>query len=186
MPTDALGRFGAASVVADHDTDLRDCPHLISQIRWRTQSNGVRQAWRQCLRCFQTVGSAVKHADAPSDAPSFDEQKRNEFQGKISAEYSRRWQEQQAERDAQFNREREQRRQVYWEYLQSIEWRRKREAVLERDNYQCKAQLPDCTGRASQAHHLTYERIFDEPLFDLISVCRSCHERLHAKYRNWD
>ena len=31
----------------------------------------------------------------------------------------------------------------------------------------------------SGAHHLTYTRHKNEPLFDLIAVCRVCHEELH-------
>lgn len=175
MTADALGRFGVAvSVVADHD-----CAHVNSEIRWRTLSNGSRQAWRQCLCCFQIVGSAVKHADVPVDAPTFDEHAREDH-----------WLQRSRARSAQYQAQREQyhseRRQELLDYCDTIEWRRKREAVLDRDNYQCQARLPCCIGRASQAHHLTYARVFDEPLFDLISVCRPCHERLHATRNDRD
>ena len=41
----------------------------------------------------------------------------------------------------------------------------------------CEAQ----GNNATQAHHLIYERVFDEPLFDLISICTPFHEKLHNK-----
>jgi 5-methylcytosine-specific restriction endonuclease McrA len=66
----------------------------------------------------------------------------------------------------------------YNAYLQSPQWRAKRLKVLERDNYWCKA----CNeAEAVQVHHKTYEHVFDEPLFDLESVCLECHEKLHKK-----
>jgi len=67
----------------------------------------------------------------------------------------------------------------YDEYLQSDKWRfDKREPVLVRDNYECQANLACCTQDATQVHHTTYEHVFDEPLFDLVAVCRECHEEI--------
>jgi 5-methylcytosine-specific restriction endonuclease McrA len=34
--------------------------------------------------------------------------------------------------------------------------------------------------RAVEVHHLTYERLGEERLTDLVALCRSCHEREHA------
>lgn len=67
----------------------------------------------------------------------------------------------------------------YDEYLRSDRWRfEKREPVLVRDGYLCQARLSCCTNEATQVHHTTYEHVFDEPLFDLIAVCRECHEEI--------
>jgi phage terminase large subunit GpA-like protein len=35
--------------------------------------------------------------------------------------------------------------------------------------------------RAVQAHHLTYERLGDELLTDLLAVCLECHEEIHGR-----
>ena len=43
---------------------MSDCQHPRSEIRRRVQSNGVVAYWRQCLICFQVVGTAVRHSDA--------------------------------------------------------------------------------------------------------------------------
>lgn len=70
----------------------------------------------------------------------------------------------------------------YAECLQSEEWLDLREQVLRRDKYRCTV-----TGKASkpgdplQVHHLTYERLGCEPLDDLVTVCRSQHEKLHGR-----
>jgi 5-methylcytosine-specific restriction endonuclease McrA len=63
-------------------------------------------------------------------------------------------------------------------YLASPEWEIKRRRVLERDRWICQAGLPVCDVTAEQVHHLTYRHWRNEPLFDLISVCHSCHEAI--------
>jgi hypothetical protein len=49
---------------------------------------------------------------------------------------------------------------------------------LERDNYLCQACL---TNRAEQIHHLTYNNIYDEPLYELLSVCKRCHIKIEQQ-----
>lgn len=65
----------------------------------------------------------------------------------------------------------------YARYLKSPKWRAKWRAVMERDKYRCRF----CNQRATQVHHLTYARIFNEPLYDLAAICPQCHETLHGK-----
>lgn len=67
-------------------------------------------------------------------------------------------------------------RAKYREYLCSPAWQMKREAVLERDQYLC--QGCRCN-KATDVHHKTYSHIYDELLFQLVAVCRPCHDRLH-------
>jgi hypothetical protein len=66
----------------------------------------------------------------------------------------------------------------YNEYLNSEKWKLKRKKVLERDNYLCQACL---TNRAEQIHHLTYNNIYDEPLYELLSVCKRCHMKIEQQ-----
>lgn len=78
--------------------------------------------------------------------------------------------------------DKEARRAEWWEwyngYLKSPQWAAKRADVLSRDNYMCHG----CGHReATQVHHLTYEHAGNEFLFELVSVCRTCHERLHPR-----
>ena len=63
----------------------------------------------------------------------------------------------------------------YDEYLESDEWKGRRARVLRRAGHTCEA----CgVATATQVHHLTYEHLFREPLFDLRAVCVPCHEYL--------
>lgn len=64
----------------------------------------------------------------------------------------------------------------YYTYLQSDTWKQKRAKVLIRDNGQC--QLCKVQS-ATDVHHLTYDRIYEELLEDLLSVCRGCHTEVH-------
>jgi 5-methylcytosine-specific restriction endonuclease McrA len=60
-------------------------------------------------------------------------------------------------------------------YKRTIEWQQRRKLVLKRCHGICEA----CGIRtATEVHHLTYRHVFSEPLFDLVGVCRECHEAL--------
>ena len=67
------------------------------------------------------------------------------------------------------------RKEEYARYLRSPKWRAKWRAVMNRDKGKCRF----CGRKASQVHHLTYARIFREEQYDLVSVCKSCHNLLH-------
>ena len=60
------------------------------------------------------------------------------------------------------------------EYLDSPAWQMKRNAVIQRDGYQCV-----CGAQATEMHHKTYDNIGREPLSDLVFLCKPCHERVH-------
>jgi len=60
----------------------------------------------------------------------------------------------------------------YKQYLNSKKWKAKRKLVLKRDNYTCQSCL---SAKARDVHHISYEHLRNEPLFELVSVCRTCH-----------
>ena len=157
------------------------CTHSVLEIRRRTQSNGVVAYWRQCQLCFQTVGTALKHADVPDHGvvQAFDETARNRYweerRQAAQQEWERRqhaWQQQRQERDREWW-------ERYTDYLEGAEWQRKRTLVLARDQNRCQARMDGCQMWATQVHHLTYRHVFNEPLFDLVAVCTACHDQLH-------
>lgn len=154
---------------------MSNCSHPRSEIRRRVLSNGVVTHWRQCLVCFQVVGTAIKRCDAPADAPPFDEMARKSYWDQQQQQFNERYQE------SARRREEEQRQwwRRYNEYLESPEWHRKRELVFARDNRRCQARLDGCSIYATQVHHLSYRHQFNEPLFELVAICQSCHEQLH-------
>lgn len=66
----------------------------------------------------------------------------------------------------------------YYKYLESNEWKAIRNDRMKMDNYLCQ----ECrNAKADEVHHITYNRIFEEILEDLISVCKPCHKKLHGE-----
>jgi len=64
----------------------------------------------------------------------------------------------------------------YQKYLNSDKWRRKRNDIL-----RCHRLCQICHHRrATQVHHKTYARIFQERLSDLQAVCGQCHMEFHG------
>lgn len=78
----------------------------------------------------------------------------------------------------------DQRNGAFWEsytaYLSTDAWRMIRAKVLKRDNNLCQGCLEN---PATQVHHLTYEHVFNEFMHELISVCKSCHDRIHDTHK---
>lgn len=70
-----------------------------------------------------------------------------------------------------------QKQERYEAYLRSATWRKKRHEVMDRDDHCCQK----CgSGWDLQVHHLTYRNLFDEPLEDLVTWCKSCHVAYHG------
>ena len=74
----------------------------------------------------------------------------------------------------------------YQEYLKSGEWKHLRDKKIKQVNYTC-----DGCGeqyRALEVHHLTYERIGEELLTDLVAFCPICHKKAHglAQKSKWN
>ena len=64
----------------------------------------------------------------------------------------------------------------YDEYINSVEWEEKRQLRLRMDGFRCHK----CGSAINlQVHHITYERLGNELMGDLITLCRNCHKRLH-------
>ena len=69
--------------------------------------------------------------------------------------------------------------QTYDKYLKTDHWRLLRKTIAERDKYTCRL----CEGvfkNKFHIHHLTYERIGNELLTDLIFYCETCHNSVHG------
>lgn len=71
-------------------------------------------------------------------------------------------------------------RNGYEAYIASDKWRRKRQAALERDKYQCQTCL---STERLEVHHKTYESFTEEPLEHLITLCKDCHYAITTSIR---
>lgn len=64
----------------------------------------------------------------------------------------------------------------YLTYLKSKEWQLKRNAILARDKHQCQF----CGYKSDlQVHHISYKNIFAEDPDELITLCSTCHKKMH-------
>ncbi len=128
----------------------------------RFKSNGGLLINMQCFECGEHDSKAYKKNLMDENTPDFSEELRDKYYDNC-----RKTRESQriSEREIWF-------RDEYNPYLKSEKWNNKRLLVLKRDNYLCQACL---TRKATEIHHLTYRHVFNEPLFELVSICEPCH-----------
>jgi len=171
---------GVISVRAQVEAEYA-CDCTLRELRRQLASNGATSYRYQCLRCGKLSECIKKSHPAVLSLAThpawIDTELRASYQKAISDEASRRYALVHPARDyqAEYAASQRERQEFYETYLQSPEGHGRRTRVLERDAYLCQS----CRfNRATQVHHLTYTHLGNEPLFDLVSVCRPCHERI--------
>lgn len=155
-----------------------DCNHENKELRFKTDSIGRNCYYYQCMGCGKIVSNMIKASLATGQELPFDQElytKNKESWRNAWEEQVRQQKEERDRRVAELQAEWEEKKKAYKRYLGSPEWKAKAEKVLARDKYLCQACLERT---AIQVHHLTYRHIFNEPLFDLISVCGVCHKSI--------
>jgi len=135
----------------------------------RILKNGTPNHHWQCRQCGRSQTGAVRKALALKMDPN-----PIDWDAGIIERYDNAWQARYAQaREAK----RDERRRWYNEvYLKSPEWRTLRAKRLGFDRGVCQGCLE---APATQVHHRTYNNIGDELLYQLISLCRPCHEKAH-------
>ena len=68
----------------------------------------------------------------------------------------------------------------YKKFLVTGYWKAMRNYMLAKEVL---CESCDAVGRFMHVHHKTYEHVFDEPLFDLVAICKPCHDRITAASR---
>jgi len=137
-------------------------------LKKRVTANGTIQYAAQCNVCGRQVSENIGHKLLT------DSEKKNAeaYDSTIATRY---WKKYGAERTEKNKQKFDLEKQKYYKYLESAEWKEKSRLTLKRDGYTCQM----CGVMASQAHHLTYARIYNERQEDLISVCQCCHNLIH-------
>lgn len=154
---------------------LTECQHEDERAVKRIISSGAKVFGLQCTCCGRWQARKRNSFPLSTIFAQFDESVSERFY---------RWRRSfcdkvRDQRPSTFELAAEQRKQEYHEYLQTDTWRRLRKKALERDNWTCQGCLDN---RATEVHHKQYPHILgNEPLFDLVSVCRECHEKVHGK-----
>lgn len=148
------------------------CEHKDQHLVRRVVRGGAVQYVYQCMTCGSSRNQPLSHERVRRE---FSDQQIPDFDDEIEMRYrERRLEEADAERGdkrAAFLRE-------YSAYLKGPEWAEKRRLVMQR----CRGTCEGCGKRpAVEVHHLTYDHVFDEFLFELVGMCKPCHERIHPE-----
>lgn len=147
------------------------CPGARTELRKRTIRGGSVQFVWQCLGCGEPVGSPVAKAKVQEqcgtlDVPAFDAELAPAMRQVARAATE---QDDRARKEAWFA--------WYTAYLASGAWAEKRAKVMNRASGLCEG----CgTAAATAVHHLTYDNVGAEFLFELVAICEPCHQRYHA------
>lgn len=153
------------------------CYHQTKNLVWSNLGTDgkplvTRQLRHQCNDCGRLLPNALPHSMADRSTPQID------------AEALRRWiahDREQWDRGRIDRQKFEQQRQEEWrmnyvDYLQTERWHEKRRLVFRRSGGLCEG----CgEAKATQVHHLTYDHLGNELLWELAAVCKECHERVH-------
>ncbi len=153
------------------------CSHDTQQLRKRIVAGGSEQYVLQCLTCGWAACQPIKKEKAfqingGEDFTPYDETlheqwnaRKNEEKNRIDREYNAK----RAKKETESYKN-------YSKYLKSQEWKRKREKVIARANGLCEGCLEN---PAEVVHHLNYDHVGSEFLFELVALCELCHNRLH-------
>ena len=154
---------------------LNHCEHHRYNLTQRLISTGIRRAL-QCQECgtMLSIKMTTEEKEVPFDKlPWFNETLAKEYKAELAA-WNRVFS------DALYQTKKKWREMWfdwYHSYLDSDEWKAKRQHVLERSQNQCER----CGAAASEVHHLSYQQVGQEPLSDLIAICYWCHQREHGR-----
>jgi hypothetical protein len=151
----------------------KNCDHSASALRERILNDGGVAWYKQCLNCGRAASQAIKR-HPNQEIEKWDVNLVKVFDDKIDKQkkaLEKTFISRTAEIETGSSRS-------YEVYLQSEVWREKRLLVLQRDNFICQGCLKV---PATEVHHLNYEDVPNELLFDLVSLCSSCHKRTHRR-----
>ena len=151
-------------------------PSNCKKIRYKLASNNSKMFKLQCVRCGELIGEWIPHnsIEKPDEIKEIDDGLRENYQlsyfelqkalqGRIKEINKKDFHE------------------WYKTYLQSEDWFEKRRLVFER----CDGWCEGCgVKRSIQVHHKTYQNVGNEFLFELLGVCKDCHERIHEEAEN--
>jgi 5-methylcytosine-specific restriction endonuclease McrA len=161
------------------------CNHEKSELRKRIVDKGGIQFVKQCVRCGSSTTSPIGTAKAlaqndGNEPPRFDEDLLDKWDRGLKEGWERINREYQ-ENVKHYEAARKRRETEWWtlykKYLKSPEWMAKREKIILRAQGVCEGCRE---AKAVHVHHLSYDHMGNEFLFELVAVCTPCHERLHS------
>jgi 5-methylcytosine-specific restriction endonuclease McrA len=180
-------RFAAVDPRDYHDfSQQHACPHPTREMRKKPYTRLGKPYYQvryQCLVCGDDVHNPLGLRGAVIlPLPLHDESRSLRWEEALWAHFTdvhaaRREQAQRSEAAKLSQQE-----QAWWAwytaYLQTPTWRQKRHKVFQRARGRCEG----CgEASATQVHHLTYDHVGNELLFELVAICEGCHTRIHRE-----
>lgn len=149
------------------------CEHPDKEIRRKKDKNGNPRFYYQCLCCGCTAGKQLKKAEVlnPESVKDFEVDRENQAWADYNQRFEKRRKLEVKMVEDIWNRNRDL-------YMNSPEWKKLRALVFERANYICEGCRE---AKATDCHHTTYDNIGQEFLFELLALCKECHDRYHAQ-----
>ena len=150
------------------------CDHAQTQPRKKVPSNGVITVRMQCMECGVHV-STLKKASFPTTELEamalWDDTIAKQRWENRSRLYDQLRQKEEERAYGEWKR-------AYEAYLRTPEWARRRDLVILRAQGNCEGcrSMPPV-----DVHHVTYAHAGEEFLFELVALCRQCHQRLHLE-----
>lgn len=158
----------------ERQSGYSDCRHPAKTLRYKICSNKTRQYGYQCDYCGDMVGVLIPKP------PLTERLELPEWDASLRAAYYRK-------RPNYFELCREEQTNLFWRfhegYMNTKKWQGIRSKVLERSEGMCEGCL---VRLADNVHHKTYKHLGDELLFELVAVCRKCHDRVHRQVQGID
>lgn len=149
------------------------CPHNDKKLGRIKYANGSVHVREVCLDCGEFTGATLKKLAEHDSLPMIEQGKiRDTYNSARKDKYKEILQKHvriQRNKSAGYQKE-------YISYLSSEKWKQKRGLVMKRANSICEGCLES---GATIVHHLNYNHIYAEMLFDLVALCESCHAQCH-------
>jgi 5-methylcytosine-specific restriction endonuclease McrA len=119
----------------------------------------------------EVPASLVKVIDCVGCLKLTEHRERREAERAEALARQRAFDEEQARKDREWHAK-------YDAHLLSDQWVKLRRKVIRRAHGICEG----CGERAAtQIHHLTYDMLGDEMLFQLVGLCKRCHSKIHGR-----
>lgn len=161
------------------------CNHKYTEKTHRIYENGNDAIVLQCVDCGKHVSNIKKSKKENINAlRKFEEKKEKSLYEEYEHWADKRYNElkrKKKEHDAKIRKDIYEGKYVFKvnktfnTYYDSQQWAWARKKILKRDNHKCQS----CNQDATCVHHITYERLGEESHFDLISLCKDCHNAVH-------
>lgn len=158
---------------------MHPCQHEKTEIRKKPKVNGSWVVAKQCLYCGSQAGQELR-----KDSVAFETL--IEWDWALIESWTQERAKLVSEKKAEIEKGREGSPEwwaMYNAYLLTPEWRRIRAKVMKRAGGVCEGcgDFPPV-----QAHHLTYKRVTREMMFDLVALCKRCHDACHSDKQGSD